>query len=46
MATPHPFNLIGKGFPEVIISEHSVEPKFKSQAGFVRNIVVLCTSLY
>ena len=46
MATPHPRTLREKNFPEVIIPDHNVQPKLKAQTGFVRNIVVLCPSLY
>ena len=46
MDTPNPHTLILKQFPEVNISHHNVQTKFKAQAGFVRNIVELCPSQY
>ena len=46
MADTHPVTLRGNNFPEAIITDHNVQPKFKAQAGFMRNSVVLCPSLY
>ena len=46
MANTHPHTLRGNQFLEVIITYHNAQPKLKAQAGFVRNIVVLCPSLY
>ena len=46
MATPHPSTLRVNNFPELIIPDHNVQPKLKAQAGFVRNSLVLCPSLY
>ena len=46
VSTPHPRTLREKNFPEVIIPDHNFQPKLKAHAGFVRNIVVLCPSLY
>ena len=41
MATPYPRIWREKKLPEVIISSQNIQPKFKAQAGFVRNGVVL-----
>ena len=46
MATPHPHNLRGNKFPKVIIPDHNVQNKLKSQAGFVRKGVVFFPNLY
>ena len=46
MASTHPRNLIGNKCPEVVITDHNVQPKLKSQAGFVRNSVLLCPRIY
>ena len=46
MANPHTCALRVKKFPEVIIPDHNVQPKFKAQAGSVRNSVLLCPRLY
>ena len=46
MVTPHPCTLRGEQLPEVIVPDHNVQPKLKSQAGFVRNNAVLCHSIY
>ena len=46
MDAPHPFNLIVKKLPEVTIPGHNLQPKLKTQAGFVINSVTLCPSIY
>ena len=46
MATTNPCTLRGNNIPEVIITDHNVQPKLKAQAGFVGKSVVLCPSLY
>ena len=46
MATTHPYTLIVKQFPELIIPGRNVQPKLKSQAGFLINSVALSPSLY
>ena len=46
MDIPHPCTLRGKKSPELIITDNNVQPKLKTQAGFVRKIVVLCPFLY
>ena len=46
MASTHPRTLRGNKFPEVVITDHNVQPKLKSQEGLTKNSVVLCPRLY
>ena len=46
MDTPHPHTIIENNFPGVIISDHNVKPKLKTQVGFMINISLFCLSLY
>ena len=46
IVTPHPCTSRGNNFPEVIIPDNRVQPKLKSQTGFVIKIVILFPSLY
>ena len=43
---PHPHALISKNLPGVIIPDHNVQPKLKSQEGLTKNSVVLCPRIY
>ena len=46
MYNTHSHTLRGNKFPEVIITDHNIQPNLKAQEGFVRNILLLCPSLY
>ena len=46
MSTSHPCNLRVNKISGVIVPDHNVQTKFKAQAGFLKNSMILYPSTY